>query len=42
MGIGMVLVVNKETALKILGDGRGTNTTYEIGEVIHGDGVRYR
>ncbi|KAL2484201.1 Phosphoribosylformylglycinamidine cyclo-ligase [Forsythia ovata] len=41
MGIGMVLVVNKETALKILGEGHGANTAYRIGEVIHGDGVSY-
>lgn len=42
MGIGMVLVVNKDAALRILGDVHGTNTAYRIGEVVNGDGVRYQ
>ncbi|KAM7464715.1 hypothetical protein LguiA_032836 [Lonicera macranthoides] len=42
MGIGMVLVVSKEAAGTILGDGHGSNTAYRIGEVVKGDGVRYQ
>ncbi|KAK3014087.1 hypothetical protein RJ639_009492 [Escallonia herrerae] len=42
MGIGMVLVVSKDAALRILGDGHGTSTAYRIGEVVSGDGVSYR
>ncbi|KAK6150126.1 hypothetical protein DH2020_017651 [Rehmannia glutinosa] len=42
MGIGMVLVVKEETALRILGDDHGENSAYRIGEVISGDGVSYR
>ncbi|PRQ49052.1 putative phosphoribosylformylglycinamidine cyclo-ligase [Rosa chinensis] len=39
MGIGMVLVVSKETSHRILKDGNGA---YCIGEVITGEGVSYR
>ncbi|KAK2982477.1 hypothetical protein RJ640_026320 [Escallonia rubra] len=42
MGIGMVLVVSKDAALRILGDGHGTSTAYRIGEVVSGDGVSYQ
>ncbi|XP_059625610.1 phosphoribosylformylglycinamidine cyclo-ligase, chloroplastic-like [Cornus florida] len=42
MGIGMVLVVSQETALRILGDGRGANIAYRIGEVVAGEGVSFR
>ncbi|KAL6561925.1 Phosphoribosylformylglycinamidine cyclo-ligase, chloroplastic/mitochondrial [Orobanche gracilis] len=42
MGIGMVLVVKKEAALRILGDDHAENSVYRIGEVISGDGVSYR
>ncbi|KAG8385233.1 hypothetical protein BUALT_Bualt03G0020800 [Buddleja alternifolia] len=42
MGIGMVLVVKEEAALRILGDDHTTNSVYRIGEVISGDGVTYR
>ncbi|XP_059654889.1 phosphoribosylformylglycinamidine cyclo-ligase, chloroplastic-like [Cornus florida] len=42
MGIGMVLVVSQETALTLLGDGRGTNIAYRIGEVVAGEGVSFR
>lgn len=42
MGIGMVLVVKEEAALRILGDDHGNNSVYRIGEVIRGDGVSYR
>ncbi|KAL3520949.1 hypothetical protein ACH5RR_019098 [Cinchona calisaya] len=41
MGIGMVLVVDKEAARRILGE-RGANTIYCIGEVVSGDGVSYQ
>lgn len=41
MGIGMVLVVSPEAALRILGDGNGAYTAYKIGEVTNGEGVRY-
>lgn len=42
MGIGMVLVVDKEAATRILGDGQGTNSMYCIGEVVSGEGVSYQ
>ncbi|KAL3643729.1 Phosphoribosylformylglycinamidine cyclo-ligase, chloroplastic [Castilleja foliolosa] len=42
MGIGMVLVVKEEAALRILGDDNAGNSVYRIGEVISGDGVSYR
>ncbi|KAL8461051.1 hypothetical protein ACS0TY_031704 [Phlomoides rotata] len=42
MGIGMVLVVKEEAALRILRDDHGNNSVYRIGEVIKGDGVSYR
>ncbi|KAI8551575.1 hypothetical protein RHMOL_Rhmol06G0196600 [Rhododendron molle] len=41
MGIGMVLVVSQEAALRILGDAQGAYTAYRIGEIISGDGVSY-
>ncbi|CDP18001.1 unnamed protein product [Coffea canephora] len=41
MGIGMVLVVDKEAATRILEDGQGTNSMYCIGEVVSGEGVSY-
>ncbi|PSS16427.1 Phosphoribosylformylglycinamidine cyclo-ligase [Actinidia chinensis var. chinensis] len=42
MGIGMVLVVSQEAALRILGDARGAYTAYCIGEVVSGNGVSYQ
>ncbi|KAA8543045.1 hypothetical protein F0562_021460 [Nyssa sinensis] len=42
MGIGMVLVVSQDAALRILGDGYGTNIAYCIGEVVKGEGVSYQ
>ncbi|KAL6567266.1 Phosphoribosylformylglycinamidine cyclo-ligase, chloroplastic [Orobanche gracilis] len=42
MGIGMVLVMEEEAALRILGDDHAPNSVYRIGEVISGDGVSYR
>ncbi|GFP81210.1 phosphoribosylformylglycinamidine cyclo-ligase chloroplastic [Phtheirospermum japonicum] len=42
MGIGMVLVVKEEAALRILGEDNAGNSAYRIGEVISGDGVSYR
>lgn len=39
MGIGMVLVVDKAAAPRILAD---NPTAYCIGEVVNGDGVRYQ
>ncbi|KAA8520427.1 hypothetical protein F0562_014684 [Nyssa sinensis] len=42
MGIGMVLVVSEEAALRILGDGYGTNMAYRIGKVVNGEGVSYQ
>ncbi|KAK4480204.1 hypothetical protein RD792_013266 [Penstemon davidsonii] len=42
MGIGMVLVVSKEAALRILGEGHNTNSAYCIGEVVSGEGVSYQ
>lgn len=41
MGIGMVLVVDKEAAHRIIGE-QGANTVYCIGEVASGDGVSYQ
>ncbi|KAI8542401.1 hypothetical protein RHMOL_Rhmol08G0136000 [Rhododendron molle] len=41
MGIGMVLVVSQEAAVRILGDAQGAYTTYRIGEIVSGDGVSY-
>lgn len=42
MGIGMVLVVSPEAALRILGDANGATPVYRIGEVVTGEGVSYR
>ncbi|XP_057773324.1 phosphoribosylformylglycinamidine cyclo-ligase, chloroplastic/mitochondrial-like [Salvia miltiorrhiza] len=42
MGIGMVLVMKEEAALRLLGDDHGKNSVYRIGEVVSGDGVSYR
>ncbi|CAM8987782.1 unnamed protein product [Rhodiola kirilowii] len=42
MGIGMVLVVSKEAAPRILEDKTGAYKAYHIGEVIAGDGVSYK
>ncbi|XP_021722259.1 phosphoribosylformylglycinamidine cyclo-ligase, chloroplastic-like [Chenopodium quinoa] len=42
MGIGMVLVVSPDVALKILGDANGATPMYHIGEVKTGEGVSYR
>ncbi|KAL1555765.1 Phosphoribosylformylglycinamidine cyclo-ligase, chloroplastic [Salvia divinorum] len=42
MGIGMVLVMKEEAALRLLGDGHAKNLVYRIGEVVSGDGVSYR
>lgn len=42
MGIGMVLVVNQEAALRILGAAHGANKAFRIGEVIKGDGVSFK
>ncbi|KAI8542403.1 hypothetical protein RHMOL_Rhmol08G0136200 [Rhododendron molle] len=36
MGIGMVLVVSQEAALRILGDAQGAYTAYRIGEIALG------
>lgn len=41
MGIGMVLVVSKETSHTILEGGRGGYEAYHIGEVVNGEGVSY-
>ncbi|KAL6856844.1 hypothetical protein ACP4OV_018226 [Aristida adscensionis] len=41
MGIGMVLVVSKEAADRIIKDTSGSNPAYQIGEVIQGEGVQY-
>jgi phosphoribosylformylglycinamidine cyclo-ligase len=41
MGIGMVLIVSKETADIILAGRQGSNGAYRIGEVIQGEGVHY-
>lgn len=42
MGIGMVLVVKEEAALRLLGDDHGKSSLFRIGEVISGDGVSYQ
>ncbi|KAL1538623.1 Phosphoribosylformylglycinamidine cyclo-ligase, chloroplastic [Salvia divinorum] len=42
MGIGMVLVMKEEAALRLLGDEHAKNSVYRIGEVVSGDGVSYR
>lgn len=42
MGIGMVLVMKEEAAMRLLGDDDGNNSMYRIGEVVRGDGVSYR
>lgn len=42
MGIGMVLVVNQDAALRILGAEHGANKVFRIGEVIKGDGVSFK
>ncbi|KAL2937274.1 Phosphoribosylformylglycinamidine cyclo-ligase chloroplastic/mitochondrial [Bienertia sinuspersici] len=42
MGIGMVLVVSPDAALKILGDANEANPVYRIGEVVMGEGVSYQ
>lgn len=42
MGIGMVLVVSKEAALRLLGDAHTSNIAYRIGEVVKDVGVRYQ
>lgn len=42
MGIGMVVVVSKEAASGILEGQSGSNQAYRIGEVVQGEGVRYR
>jgi phosphoribosylformylglycinamidine cyclo-ligase len=41
IGIGMVLVVGRESADRIIEDTRGANPAYRIGEVIQGEGVQY-
>ncbi|CAN6336511.1 unnamed protein product [Urochloa humidicola] len=41
MGIGMVLVVSREAADRIIEETHGLNPTYCIGEVIEGEGVHY-
>ncbi|GAB2298377.1 Phosphoribosylformylglycinamidine cyclo-ligase, chloroplastic/mitochondrial [Dionaea muscipula] len=41
MGIGMVLVVSQEAAIRILEEGNGADPVYRIGEVVSGDGVSY-
>nr|GMD03249.1 phosphoribosylformylglycinamidine cyclo-ligase, chloroplastic/mitochondrial [Ipomoea batatas] len=41
MGIGMVLVVTPDAALRILGDGCESSKAFCIGEVVKGDGVSY-
>ncbi|KAL8033731.1 hypothetical protein ABFX02_13G177600 [Erythranthe guttata] len=42
MGIGMVVVMKEEAALRLLAEDRGKDSFYRIGEVIKGDGVSYR
>ncbi|GAB2211693.1 hypothetical protein Drorol1_Dr00025025 [Drosera rotundifolia] len=42
MGIGMVLVVSQETAVRILAEGNEANPVYRIGEVMDGEGVTYQ
>ncbi|KFK34052.1 hypothetical protein AALP_AA5G095900 [Arabis alpina] len=42
MGIGMVIVVSQEAALRILGEAENGNyVAYRIGEVMNGEGVAY-
>ncbi|WVZ96058.1 hypothetical protein U9M48_041741 [Paspalum notatum var. saurae] len=41
MGIGMVLVVSRESADRIIEDSHGSNRAYLIGEVIKSEGVHY-
>uniref|UniRef100_A0A2N9G5T7 phosphoribosylformylglycinamidine cyclo-ligase n=1 Tax=Fagus sylvatica TaxID=28930 RepID=A0A2N9G5T7_FAGSY len=41
MGIGMVLVVSKETSSRILESGNGAYKAYRIGEVLSDEGVTY-
>ncbi|XP_008776989.1 phosphoribosylformylglycinamidine cyclo-ligase, chloroplastic/mitochondrial-like [Phoenix dactylifera] len=41
MGIGMVLVVSREAADRILSECQGSSTAYLIGEVITGEGVEF-
>jgi phosphoribosylformylglycinamidine cyclo-ligase len=41
MGIGMVLVVSRESADRIIEEAHGSNPAYHTGEVIKGDGVHY-
>lgn len=41
MGIGMVLVVSKDTAPGILLECQGSSGAYRIGEVVVGEGVQY-
>lgn len=42
MGIGMVLVVDKETASKMLQNEQGSDKMYCIGEVVSGEGVSFQ
>ncbi|CAA0823744.1 Phosphoribosylformylglycinamidine cyclo-ligase-chloroplastic [Striga hermonthica] len=42
MGVGMVLVVKEEAALRILGDDLLKKSAFRIGEVVCGEGVSYR
>lgn len=43
LGIGMVMVVSPEAALRILGEAKnGDYVAYRIGEVINGEGVTYQ
>ncbi|KAL9250181.1 Phosphoribosylformylglycinamidine cyclo-ligase, chloroplastic/mitochondrial-like protein [Drosera capensis] len=42
MGIGMVLVVSQETAVRILAEGNEANPVYSIGEAVDGEGVTYQ
>ncbi|XP_009373838.2 phosphoribosylformylglycinamidine cyclo-ligase, chloroplastic/mitochondrial-like [Pyrus x bretschneideri] len=41
MGVGMVLVVSREAAHRILEDANEANKAYRIGEVVRGEGVSY-
>lgn len=41
MGVGMVLVVSREAARRILEDANEANKAYRIGEVVRGEGVSY-
>ena len=42
MGMRMVLVVDKEAAIRILKGWRGTNSMHCIGEVVSGERVSYQ